>query len=139
MTEDVPLQKLIEDTRKRYETTKNIYCPFLKEVVYFNNKGFRHATHDGRNHVRLEADTRMRLHLLTCVNTVISRSNRFGEPPKIIPKTAPENKAGKEVIFYELCHRFNQHKEVSVILRRVGNGRLHYFSVRYTKKQKRPV
>lgn len=138
MADDISLEELIKNIRQRYETTKNIYCPSLKEIVYFNNKGFRHATHDGRGHVRTEADARMRLYLLTCVNTVISRSSRFGKPPKILPKTDPENKTGKEIVFYELCHRFNQYKEVSVILRRVGNGRLHYFSVKYTRKQKRP-
>lgn len=99
---DMSLAELISLRRKAYETTKNIYCPLLKEVVYFNNQGFHHATHDGRGKLRIQADARMRLNLLPDINSVIATST----------------------------------KEVSVILRRVGNGRLHYFSVRYTKKLK---
>jgi hypothetical protein len=133
----VSLDKLIEIRRTKYDVTKNIYCPLLKEAVYFNNKGFRHVTHDGRGHIRTESDARMRLNLLPCINTVISRSTRFGSPPRVKPKSHPKNSTGKEVVEYELCCKFNQHKEVSVILRRIGNGRLHYYSVRYTKKQNR--
>jgi hypothetical protein len=138
MDTDLSLIELIKIRRQRYETTKNIYCPLLKEVVYFNNQGFHHATHNGRGKLRLEADARMRLNLLLCVNDVLAASNHFGSPPRVIPKGDPENKSGKEVVFYEVTRRFSAHKEVSVILRRVGNGRLHYFSVRYSKKQNRP-
>lgn len=133
---DIPLADLIKTRRKAYESTKNIYCPLLKEVVYFNNQGFHHATHDGRGKLRIQADARMRLNLLPDVNTVIASSTTFGSPPRVIPKSDPQNKQAKELVFYELSKRFNSHKEVSVILRRVGNGRLHYFSVRYTRKLK---
>lgn len=132
---EIPLNELIKKRRKAYETTKNIYCPYLKEVVYFNNKGFFHATHNGKGKIRNESDSRMRLNLLTSVNTVISRSTHFGSPPRVKPKGHPENKTGKEVIEYELAYRFSKNKEVSVILRRIGNGRLHYCSVRYTNKK----
>jgi hypothetical protein len=136
--DQLSLDELIALRRKKYELTKNIYCPFLKEVVYFNNKGFHHATHDGRGRIRNPQDARMRLNLLPCINDVIARSSHFGSPPRVKAKGHPENKTGKEIVEYEVALRFNQHKEVSVILRRVGNGRLHYFSVRYTKKQNRP-
>lgn len=138
MPDDLPLHELIELRRKKYDATKNIYCPFLKEVVYFNNKGFYHATHDGRGKIRNPADARMRLNLLPNINTVIANSNHFGSPPRVTAKGHPNNKLGKEIVEYELAYRFNAHKEVSVIIRRIGNGRLHYFSVRYTKKQNRP-
>jgi len=129
------LRSLIIERRAQYEATKNIYCPLLKEVAYFNNKGFYHATHDGRGRIRNPLDARMRLNLLLTVKDVISRSRHFGSPPRVRPKGDPENKTGKEVVEYELSHKFNSKKTVSVILRRVGNGRLHYYSVRYTNKK----
>ena len=139
MTEDLPLRKLLEIRRKSYDVVKNIYCPLLKEVVYFNNKGFYHATHDGRGKLRNPLDARMRLNLLPCINDVITRSSYYGSPPRVRAKGDPENRTGKELVEYELSYKFNQYKEVSVILRRIGNGRLHYYSVRYTsKKQNRP-
>ena len=59
-----PLHKLIETRRQGYDSTKNVHCPFLKETVYFNSKGFFHITHDGRDRIRSELDARMRLNLL---------------------------------------------------------------------------
>lgn len=134
----ISIDKLIKMRRKEYDLIKDTYCPFLNEVVHFNNKGFYHATHDGRGKIRGEPDARMRLHLLPCITTVIKKSTQFGNPARIIPKNDSNNKINCELIFYELCYKFNQHKTVSVILRKQGNGNLHYFSVRYTKKQNRP-
>lgn len=136
---EVPnIYKLIREKRKKYDLTKNIYCPFLQEVIYFNNKGFFHATHTGRGRSRSESDSRMRLYLLDDVNEVISRCSSFGNPPRVVSKNHPNNSTGKEIIFYELIYRFNKNKEVVVIIRRIGNGRLHYYSVRFAKKQNRP-
>ncbi len=134
----VNIHVLIRLRRQKYKLTQSIYCPFMKELVYFNNIGFHHATHDGRGRIRGEADTRMRLNLLLCINEVITRCREFGSPPRIVAKNHPDNKTGKEIIFYELCQRLSGKKTVMVILRRIGNGRLHYYSVRYDRKQNRP-
>lgn len=139
-----PIEVLVKKRRQRYELTKNIYCPFLQEVVYFNNKGFHHATHDGRNRIRSKEDARMRLNLLPHVNTVIQRSRKFNRPPVLVPKNDSDNKTGKELSFYELYYLMGRNKNkrkvgIIVVLRRVGKGRLHYYSVRYaTNKQNRP-
>lgn len=135
--DDMPLGELIKLRRAKYELTKNIYCSFMKEVVYFNKDGFYHATHDGRGHIRGKLDSRMRLNLLPDINHVIENSHTFGDPPRVIPKNDIDNKTGKEIVFYKLEYKFNSRKTVAVILRRIGNGRLHYFSVMYVK-QNRP-
>ncbi len=132
-----PINKLIEMRHKEYNLIKDTYCPLLNEIVYFNNKGFYHATHDGRGKIRGELDARMRLHLLPYIATVIKKSNQFGSPARIIPNNSPNSKTGHELIFYELRHSLNTHKTISVILRKQGNGQLHYFSVKYARKQNR--
>lgn len=139
-----PIEKLIEKRRKKYDTTKNIYYPFLKGIVYFNNKGFRHATHDGRNRIRNKADAEMRLNLLLHINTVIQKATKYNRPPMLVPKNSQNNKAGKELTYYELYCALGRAKNkrkvgIIVVLRKIGNGRLHYYSVRYaTNKQNRP-
>lgn len=135
MADEQPLHDLIDECRDKYDLTKNIYCPFMKEIVYFNNQGFHHATHDGRGHIRNEADARMRLHLLSCVNDVIERASHFVKPPELVPKIDPNNKTNKEIQYYELEYRFSATKQVIVVLRKIGNGRLHYYSIRYAKKK----
>jgi hypothetical protein len=139
--EDISLKELSKLRRERYNRTKFMECPFLHEVVHFNKIGFFHTTHDGREKIRGEADARMRLHLLPWIYRVVKKSRHYGEPPRVVSKADPNNSTGEEVVFYEICYRFkgfDGKKVVSVILRRVGNGNLHYYSVRYTKKQNRP-
>ncbi len=139
MPDTPPLRVLIKLRREKYNTAPNIYCPLLKEIVYFNNQGFHHATHDGRGHLRKETDARMRLNLLPDINDVIKHSNKLAKPPGVMTKSDPRNNSGKELVFYELWHKFSRNKEVIVVIRKIGNGRLHYYSVRYaSKKQNRP-
>jgi hypothetical protein len=60
----------------------------------------------------------------------------------LVPKTA--TKYGKELAYYELYHYLGRAKNkrkigIIVVLRRIGNGRLHFYSVRYaSNKQNRP-
>lgn len=122
ISDDTPIRVLIKLRKEKYSNTNSVYCPLLKEAVYFNNTGFFHATHDGRGKIREGPDARMRLNLLPYISDVIATSNRFGEPPRVRSKGHPENKTGKEIVEYELEHTFNKRKTVAVIVRRVGNG-----------------
>jgi hypothetical protein len=136
------LPKLIEERRQRYNSIKNIYCPLLKDIVYFNNKGFFHVTHDGRDRIRPEDDARMRLNLIPHIDKVISHSTKLNRAPVLVPKT--ETQLKKELSYYELYHYLGRGKDkrkvgIIVVLRRIGNGRLHFYSVRYaSSKQNRP-
>jgi hypothetical protein len=59
---------------------------------------------------------------------------------EIRTKDDPRNKLGKDVTFFELQavvksgnQKHPKHIDITVILRRIGNGDLHYYSIRYTK------
>ena len=132
----IPIKKLIKIRRTYYDKLLSIYCPLLNATVHFNNKGFFHATHDGRGKIRSIADQRMRLNLLLDIESVVKNAKTFGEPPRIIPRNHKNNRQKKDIVFYELFYRFNRHKAVSVIIRQIGNGQLHYYSVMYSKHPK---
>lgn len=127
--------KLLRKRKESYNTTKNIYCPFLKEVVYFNNKGFFHATHKSNKTFRRRSDSIRRLNLLPLIYDCIKSCSDFENEPRVTPKNNPKNRTGQEFIEYELQHRVNKHFKVVVVLKRIGNGRLYYWSV-YDKKIK---
>jgi len=135
LDENLSIEEVKKIRRERYNRTRSMPCPLLKEEVFFNKDGFYHATHDGRGKLRNKSDATMRLHLLPWIYRVIKKSRTHASPPRIIPISDPENKTGKEIVFYELSYKFKlaKNKTVSVILRKIGNGQLHYFSVRYTK------
>ena len=120
---------LLKQRKTKYNTVKNIYCPFLKEVVYFNNKGFYHATHNSDKSFRTRADSVRRLNLLPHVYDCIKYCATYENEPRVTPKNDPKNRYQKEVIEYELKHTVNKNFKVVVVLKRIGNGRLYYWSV----------
>lgn len=135
------LDALISLRKRQYEKVKNTHCPLLGEAVYFNNKGFYHALRDGRNKYRTLADASMRLNLLPYAQHIIETAKKFNRPPQLTPALDAGNVLGKEVVHYELVQSVKmkgQKREIVAVLRRIGRGRLHYYSVRYKKKQNRP-
>lgn len=120
---------LLRKRREKYDTIKNIYCPFMKEIVYFNNKGMFHATHKSDKTFRKRSDSLRRLGLLPHIYDCIKYCQEFENRPRIIPKNSPKNRYGQEVIEYELRHRVNKSFKVVVVLKKIGNGRLYYWSV----------
>ena len=127
---------LLKKRKTTYDTTKNIYCPFLKEVVYFNNKGIFHATHSGDKTFRKRSDSVRRLNLLPHIYDCIKYCSDFENDPRVTPKNHPNNRYNQEIIEYELKHTVNRNFEVVVVLKRIGNGRLYYWSV-YDKRTKK--
>lgn len=127
ITDLVALRKL---EYRRLQPTK---CPLLNnELVFFNKNGFFHLTHDGRRRIRNPADQRMRLNLLPQVCKVIKDATAFGSPIRVIP--AQDNKFGKAITYYEIIYRTSPKRCIAVVIRRIGNGQLHYYSIRYYKR-----
>jgi len=130
---------LIEKRRKWYYSIQETHCRYLNEKVVFNSHGFKHTLRDGRGHYRIEADARMRLNLLTWAPVVI-RKAAYMPTTERREISDRRNKLGKPVTFFELqgtvkhkLGRKTRHLEITVILRRIGDGPLHYYSIRYTK------
>lgn len=133
-TSRLTIKALIELRKIDYQKWQPISCPLLNgELVYFNKDGFYHLTHNGRGKIRNQSDQRMRLNLLPNAQIVIKRARSFSTTPRTIP--AAENKYGKNILFYELVYKFNAQKTVTVVIRKIGNGHLHFYSIRFCKKK----
>lgn len=127
--EDKEFFALLRKRKTSYSTTKNIYCPFLKEVVYFNNKGLFHATHSGDKSFRPRSDAVRRLNLLPHIYDAIKYGSEFESKPRVTPKNDSKNRYNAEIIEYELRYTLSKTMTVVVVLKRIGNGRLYYWSV----------
>lgn len=132
-TNKLSIRDLVALRKLEYRRLRAVRCPLLKdEEVHFNKDGFFHLTHDGRNRIRNPADQRMRLNLLPQVRKVIKEATAFGSPIRTIP--AQDNKFGKDIMYYEIIYRTSPKRCIAVVLRRIGNGQLHYYSIRYYKR-----
>lgn len=141
MSEVTPksFEQIIEERRKWYYTINEVHCRYLNEAVRFNNHGFKHTLRDGRGHYRTEGDALMRLHLMPWAPRVIRTAINMPRS-ELRPVDHPRNKSGKPVTYFELQAVVNykvgkriKYLDITVVLRRIGDGVLHYFSIRYTK------
>ena len=65
----------LEQASIRYESTPEVYCPYLKDKVHLNRKGFEHIKLKAWNKARRREDQFQRLrllHLMPEVTTEIS-------------------------------------------------------------------
>lgn len=113
-----------------YKAYGSIWCPAVKDNVVFNRYGWIHFTHDGDGHRRSSTVITMRLLLIPLIGDVIKNSK------VIIEETDGEismNGKKRKVKYFEIaCEVGLAKKHVTVILRKIEAGNLHYLSVRYT-------
>ena len=108
------------NARSFYSNMKNIPPPELDDTIYFNNIGFRHLIWKGGKH-RSKREQVRRFQLLYSVEKIISN------PDATFLRKVKWHDSVRSVfwIFKESIDG----KTVTVVIRRVGNGRRHFFSV----------
>ncbi len=113
-----PFEILKEERRKDYNTWKPIYCAAIGEQVFFNAKGFKHLRFRTDGTPRNPKESIYKLSLLPLVRSVIYKAVEIDEYRK-----------GK-IEYWGIVARVGKgsHK-VKVILRRVGAGNIHFWSV----------
>ncbi|MFC1623671.1 hypothetical protein ACFL05_00950 [Patescibacteria group bacterium] len=72
-------KKVKEDAKKFYLKIGEVKCPYLKQKVHFNRKGFEHITTDGWNRGRTIREQSIRLKLLSKTVGVIEKSHTLQE------------------------------------------------------------
>lgn len=134
----------ITEVRKKlkpfYDKQGSIYCKAVKDNVIFNSYGWEHLVRHKNKTPRNPEDKRMRLYLFPWVPEVVKYCRSAHKT-----NMEQQNFNGVElgVMYFELVHTFpkrGKRNEVSVevVLRKIANNPIHYWSVRYHGKQKSP-
>lgn len=125
---------LKEKTHKHYRTFGSLWCPGVKDNVIFNMHGWVHLSFDSRGHRRSNKNIALRLHLFTHVAEVVKNANVLTKPPEQREIFIRGKK--RSVTYYEIAHGCDGGKQhLTVILRRIEDGKLHYYSVRRTSNK----
>lgn len=125
--EEKAYNKLLLETKRYYFGLNKVSCPALNnEYVHFNKHGFNHFLHKGRT-PRKKKDQIRRFRLLSTVPMIISSCER-------IHAYKEDKRMGSVAYFCEIRGKY-KNKIVKIIIRKLNNGRLHFFSV-MSKKQK---
>jgi hypothetical protein len=116
-----------------YKKIGEIYCPALGEKVFFNSQGIDHIKFKRWNCARLRDDQYIRLKLFHLVPGVIQNSKTIqGEKSgKRFERIKTNNRWEQKmvsVIYYEFIAITNGCR-LRVIVKKVENGRFHFWSV----------
>ncbi|MCK4355012.1 hypothetical protein KAW43_01500 [Candidatus Parcubacteria bacterium] len=117
-------KKLLEKRRRWYKSIKKVYCPVLKQDVFFTSKGFHHLVYPNGK-MRPIKEQMYKLGLLPLVIPVIKGAKKIHKYEKSFIKDL-----GKNAEFWTLKEVVGQQETLAkVILRKVGTGNIIFLSV----------
>lgn len=121
-------------THKIYKSLGSMWCPAVKNNVVFNAYGWVHLGFDGRGHRRTDNDLRLRLQLLPFVPEVVKNAKVQSKPGEA--RSLKIKDQMRQVTYFEIAQACDGGKKhVTVILRKIAKGKLHYYSVRRTSNK----
>lgn len=125
--------KIREDAEKYYGTLSGLNCPALGLVVSFSSHGFNHLIYRKGRTERDRVSQIMRFKLLTKAYRLIRLTTTIQEYEDSlkefrIKKHKEKISVTKQVQYWGLIAIIDDRK-IKVILRKIGNGNLHFWSV----------
>ncbi len=123
---------LLQKSKEIYKNFKPVQSPLGLEV-YFNAKGFNHITFKNPRNPRTIGDQTNRLKILQTAYDLVGHTNTYQEYEKI-----PARTPNKQTEYWGLIAIYKNTK-LKVILRKIGNGHVHFWSVipAHTTSEKR--
>jgi hypothetical protein len=120
-----------EKARELYGGVKSLYCPYFKEKVVFNSDGFHHLQFSARRERDKKAQL-LKFRLLPLALSVLRDSGTVQEYRTLLAPVTKSSAKGETPL--KLTEYFGfvaivGETKVRVIVRKVGNGQRHFWSV----------
>jgi hypothetical protein len=135
--------KLLDGSRSLYEFTRAVTCPYFKTEIALTSDGFNHLLHKSNRLPRNITDTHGRFRLLKKSLQVLRSAGTVQEYRCMTEKFGKVAKDGftktKKVeywAFHDIVMSGNIKFLMRVIVRKVGDGKYHFWSVMSLGKQK---
>lgn len=116
-----------------YQGLQPLRCQALDEIVHFTSDGFHHLRFDGTRAERTKLEQYVKLKFLKAAIEIIRKTTTIQEIRK---ETQPIGKPGRdgfrktaEVTYWGFIALVKERVRVKVVLRRVGSGNVHFWSV----------
>jgi hypothetical protein len=130
---DIPNFEEIKGKAKAfYKSMQPTWCPELNEYIAFNRSGFTHLTRQG-NLSRPKKEQVRRFDILPYAPVIINSPDkkpeyRVDKQISVIKPFGSKKKKELEVQFWGFSKEINGIK-VKVVIRQMGNGKKHFFSI----------
>ena len=137
MNSDTPFEyfnKRKKKAKEIYDSQKNIHNPYLKSEIILNSDGFHHLQFSARRE-RNKKEQLLKFNLLPLAFSVIKKSGTLQEyRKKLMPIGEKSEKDGlRQAKIVEwwgfIAITGNPQVKIKVILRKVGNGNIIFWSV----------
>jgi hypothetical protein len=125
-------KKLLIERKEDYRTWSPVFCPVLREYVFFHSQGFNHLRFKIDNTPRKPQEAMYKLGLLPLVRPVIHNATKVDKyERRLSPVGGRRKKILKEIEYWGLIEVVGkQNTKVRVVLRRiVGSTTIHFWSV----------
>ncbi|MBX9803403.1 MAG: hypothetical protein K2Y04_11640 [Caulobacteraceae bacterium] len=130
-TSDYEPQKAV--AQEIYARTKPVHSPAIGELVTFTAEGFNHVLFKGRRSERERSSQIMRFKLLPWAIRLIKHANTFQEfeetNREYEVKVRKRRRLKTKLVRYWGIIAIFQERKIKVILRKIGNGQLHFWSI----------
>lgn len=126
---------LIEASRRLYDATPEIHCPYFKSTVSLTSDGFNHLLHKPNRQPRNIKEQQLKLRLLKRALHVLSNAGTVQEYRTTLKKWGNPGRDGfsktKQVEHWGLHDIIGKNPMIliRVIVRKIGDGKLHFWSV----------
>lgn len=123
-----------------FRKTESLLCPYFQEEVIFNSDGFHHLQFSARRE-RNKKEQILKFTLLPLATQIIKKSGTIQEYRKTLGTVGKKSKDGlqktKTIEYWGLVAIVGENKiKVRVVLRRVGDGNIIFWSVMSHSKLK---
>lgn len=126
-------ENLRDATRAWFQSLKPIYSPGLQGYVYFTSEGFEHIIYKRARAERDKSSQGTRFKLLSRAITLIELSTTYQEYEKTIKgfevKQQKRRVQKSKTVRYWGIIAIVENRKIKVIIRKIGNGQLHFWSV----------
>lgn len=127
-------KKRLDNARKIYSENNIIRCPYFNKNITINSEGFHHLCFSNQRERKREEQL-LKFSLLSLAFDVIKNSGTLQEYRKTMlvisnRYSKDKSKEMKEVEYWGLVAIISDPAiKIKVILRKVGNGNIHFWSV----------
>ncbi|MFH1178345.1 MAG: hypothetical protein V1711_01295 [bacterium] len=127
--------KLIQTSRELYDATPEILCPYFKTNIALTSDGFNHLLHKPNRQPRNIQEQRLKLRLLKPALIVLRNAGTVQEYRTTLEKCGEPRRDGfsktKQIEYWGFHDIVGKEPMIliRVIVRRVGDGKLHFWSV----------
>ena len=134
-------RELLEERRMDYKTWVPVYCPALRNYIFFNMLGFNHLRFKIDGSPRNPKEAMYKLGLLPLVRPAIHSAAKIEKNERrLSPVGGSRKKVFKEIEYWSVIEVVGRKEvKIRVVFRRIGTGNVHFWSVmKLAENQKTP-